>query len=138
MAGRKKSSRPFWERKTLDEMSPQEWEQICDGCGKCCCFRSAPDKADGKKYACLLLDPVSCQCSNYTKRKLLVPDCFQITSKNIHNASWLPASCSYRLLANNKPLPRWHHLITKSKETVHELGRSVRGKVVGDEAEGNG
>lgn len=129
MAGRKNSSKPFWERKTLDEMNPKEWELICDGCGKCCCFRSSSSDTD-ETFACELLDPTSCQCTNYPKRKQLVPDCFQITPKNIHNASWLPASCSYRLLANNKPLPKWHHLLSKSRDTVHELGRSIRGKTI--------
>lgn len=129
-SGRKNSSRPFWERKALDQMNPHEWEQLCDGCGKCCCFRTSEQQDTGKRFACELLDPESCGCSNYSKRKSLVPDCFQITPKNIHSADWLPNSCSYRLLAQGKPLPRWHHLISKSKETVHSAGKSMRGNIV--------
>ena len=30
------SSPRFWETTPLNDMSPEQWEALCDRCGKCC------------------------------------------------------------------------------------------------------
>lgn len=124
---------PFWKTKSLEEMSRAEWESLCDGCGKCCVLRME-DEDTGATYVtdihCRLFDTQTCLCSNYVNRKQFVPDCVKLTAKNIAKLKWIPQTCAYRLLANGEDLYDWHHLISGSRDTIHEAGMSVRGATI--------
>ena len=123
----------FWEEKTLEEMSEQEWEALCDGCGRCCLIKLEDDDT-GEIYnsdvRCALLDANSCQCTDYKNRKEKVPDCIKLSLKNVQEIAWIPVTCAYRRLAEGRGLAWWHPLISGDPETVVQVGVSVRGRTV--------
>ncbi len=114
-------------------MSPQEWESICDGCGLCCLIK-LEDENNGKVYytnvACRLLDISRCRCESYYNRFRLEPNCLALSPVKASNLDWLPITCAYRLIAEGKDLPWWHHLICGDREMVHKAGISLQGKAV--------
>jgi uncharacterized cysteine cluster protein YcgN (CxxCxxCC family) len=125
-------SRPFWQTKSLDEMSPQEWESLCDGCGRCCLVKLQDADTDiiaTTSVACDLLDCEACRCGDYANRAERVPDCVPLTPHEVRTLPWLPPTCAYRLLAEGKELRWWHHLVCGDPEMVHTAGISVRGRV---------
>jgi len=132
---------PFWKTKTLAEMTPSEWESLCDGCGKCCCLRveeweDLPGKDHGRVHmtdvACKLLDRGTARCSDYANRKRFVPDCVQLSADKVEGLYWLPQTCAYRLVHEGKDLFDWHHLVSGRAESVREAGMSVAGRVVSE------
>ena len=124
---------PFWLVKSLPEMTKEEWESLCDGCGKCC-LQKLEDEDTGDLYytdlACQYLDQQSCQCKSYDSRQDKVASCISLDLRRLDEFAWLPSSCAYRLLLEDKPLPDWHPLITGSTDSVHLSENSVRNKVV--------
>jgi uncharacterized protein len=123
---------PFWRSKALEDLSPDEWESLCDGCGRCCLVKLEEEETDRTHYtdvACFMLECESGQCSDYEHRKRHVPDCVTLTPEIVREVDWLPPTCAYRLVADGEDLYWWHPLVSGDPETVHAAGVSVRGKV---------
>lgn len=124
------AEKPFWETKKLNEMSPAEWDSLCDGCGQCC-LNKIEDEDTGRVFltrlACSLLDVGSCRCKDYDNRFARMPDCLSVDLKAVLRLKWLPESCAYRRLNEGRGLAWWHPLLSGDPETVHQAGVSVRG-----------
>ena len=124
---------PFWKDKSLAEISKEEWESLCDCCGRCC-LRKIEYEDTGEVYytdiACKYLDEKTCQCTEYDRSADLVPDCLKLSPEDIKNFFWLPKTCAYRLIAEGRDLEKWHVLLSSDPESVHRAGISVRDRVV--------
>lgn len=126
---------PFWKRKTLEQMTPKEWESLCDGCGKCCVNKLEYEDTGEvvqTNVCCQLLDTQSCRCKDYRNRKKIVPDCIRLTPRRVRAMDWLPSTCAYRLVAARRNLYWWHPLVSGDPETVHQAGISARGRVISE------
>ena len=104
----------FWKKKKLDKFSKEEWEALCDKCGKCCVIK-LEDVDTSKIYytniSCKLLCTKTANCKNYINRKNIVKDCVVLSYNNLELLHWMPKTCSYKLIHEGKDLPAWHYLI---------------------------
>ncbi len=121
----------FWKRKSLADMSGDEWESLCDGCALCC-LQKLEDEASGEIYftdvACRLLNTDTCRCIDYGARVQLVSDCLLLSADKPKAFRWLPETCAYRRLSEGYDLPDWHPLNTGNPDSAHEAGISAKGK----------
>lgn len=127
---------PFWEVKTLHQMTQREWESLCDGCARCCLHKLQDDETDDVYYTdihCRYMDKDTCRCGIYQQRQKKVPNCIWLTADQASEFKWLPETCAYRLLAEGKPLADWHPLISGDSNSVHRAGISVRHMGIADD-----
>jgi uncharacterized protein len=128
-------ARRFWEDVPLADLAPDEWEALCDGCGRCCTFVLEDEETGGlfpTCVSCRLLDPDTCRCRDYTNRQAQVSWCIRITPETVDQMDWLPETCAYRRRAAGQPLPDWHYLVCGDREAVHREGPSLRGRMVSE------
>jgi uncharacterized cysteine cluster protein YcgN (CxxCxxCC family) len=126
----------FWQEKSLEQMSPEEWELLCDGCGKCCLHKLEDENTNEIAYTrviCRYFDESTCRCQVYSTRRSKVPDCVILKPGNLKDLPWMPSSCAYRLLYEGKSLPDWHPLQAGSRKAIEESGNTVSGKVISEE-----
>jgi len=131
---------PFWREKSLNQMTAEEWESLCDGCAKCCLEKLENSDTGEISYTnvgCGLLDVNKCRCTKYAERKRYMPDCERLTPSNIAFLKWMPSTCAYKLLSEGKDLPDWHPLVSGNPDSVYEAGISIRGRAVAAEDAGD-
>ncbi len=132
----KAGKKPFWEVKTLAQMSSAEWEALCDGCALCC-LHKFEDEDTGEVFytnvCCRLLDTGTCRCTAYEERFDLVKDCLKIKAESFNRMHLLPRSCAYRRLSEGKELEQWHPLISSEPDSVHQAGISAKDKMIPEE-----
>lgn len=126
------SDQPFWKTLSLKEMSSEQWESLCDNCGRCC-LNKLEDEDTGEvvytNVVCRMYDMKACQCSDYQHRIKNVDGCLKL-SPDFIPVDWLPTTCAYRLMEEGKDLPEWHPLVSGKKATLAAAGMSLKGKVL--------
>lgn len=125
----------FWETIPFDQLNQKQWESICDGCAQCCAHKLQDEDTDEiflTNIVCEYLDTPKCQCTVYGDRHIHVPDCIKITPQNAKELSWIPETCGYKLLANGKPLPEWHPLMSGDQNSTEKANMSIRNKVISE------
>lgn len=126
----------FWKVKPLADLDRREWEQLCDGCGRCCLVK-LEDEDTAQVYttsvACRLLDRQTCRCSDYENRFKRVSDCLDLDANAVETLAWLPKTCAYRLRHEGKQLADWHPLNSGTPQTVIDAGISVSGRTFSED-----
>lgn len=126
----------FWAEIPLAEMTKEEWEALCDGCGKCCLNKlqyRGVKKVAYTRIACKLFDGATSRCKHYENRHDHVPECVQFTYETMQeHVWWMPRSCAYRLLYEGKPLADWHPLLSGDPDSVARAGMSMRGRTLSE------
>lgn len=127
----------FWKHKKLEELNKDEWEALCDGCGKCCLNKiEIKGQVKYTNTYCRFLDCKTCLCKIYAHRFEVVKDCRNIDLAAVREKPrWLPKTCAYWLLDNGYDLPSWHPLISKRTESVTEAKMNLKGRTLVNETE---
>ncbi len=85
----------------LQKISPNEWENVCKRCGRCCLIKLQDEDSNEIYYTniiCKYYDVNSNVCTVYDKRCELVPECIKLTPENVNSVEFMPQCCAYRKL----------------------------------------
>lgn len=95
-------------KKGRHQLSNQEWEDLCDHCGKCCLV-TLQDEESGEIYhtniLCRHCNAEDGCCDVYANRFEVVSECIKLTPDNIDKLPWLPKTCAYRQLFDKNYRP---------------------------------
>ena len=101
-------------------LTPEQWESLCDGCGRCCLVKLEDEDTGELHYtnvSCRYLDSDTCRCTDYKNRTKINPQCMKLSPKKLEILELMPSTCAYRL-------------VHEGKEPIADLDTlSVRGRV---------
>ncbi|NKB76183.1 MAG: hypothetical protein GKR96_03835 [Gammaproteobacteria bacterium] len=107
----------------LLSLNQQQWENLCDGCGRCCLVKLQDEDTNQLYYtnlSCEFLDQDTCRCTQYSDRKNKKPECIVLSKQNLDVLEWMPITCAYRRFDRGEaPLNHLGELSVKGK-TVNE------------------
>jgi uncharacterized cysteine cluster protein YcgN (CxxCxxCC family) len=114
--------------KPLREFTRDEWEDLCDGCGRCCMVKLEDADTGDLAYTnvgCEYLDPETCRCRDYTNRAVNKPECMVLGPDRLQDLAMLPTTCAYRLQLEGRTLdPREPEISMRgrfvSEQWIHE------------------
>lgn len=109
----------FWRDKTLEEMTPAEWESLCDDCGLCCLVRVEDEDTSEVHETNVICRHYSCEnwkCGSYANRASIENGCVKLTPELVREFDWLPDSCAYRTVLRGDDLPAIHPLVNSKAE----------------------
>ena len=125
----------FWKSKSLEEMSPAEWDALCDRCGLCCLVKHEDADSGDIHFlsrSCPFLDTTGGLCLIYADRHRLNPYCVELSADLLPHLNCLPDSCAYRQVEAGNDLPPWHHLVCADADAVPRVGNAAQIKSVSD------
>jgi len=108
----------------LLSLSKAEWENLCDGCGRCCLVKLEDEDTGALHYtnvACRYLDQKTCRCKDYQHRATVNPRCMVLSREHLETMPLMPLTCAYR---------RTH----EGRAQQHDISElSVSGRVISEE-----
>ncbi len=121
----------FWKTKKLEDLNDNEWETLCDHCGKCCVQKFAENgKTLFTNIICDHLCLPDCSCRIYNGR-LATGFCIKVNLQTVREkAYFLPSTCAYKLLLNGQDLPDWHPLVTGRTDSTYLAAHSLANRRV--------
>ncbi|MEM7193997.1 MAG: YcgN family cysteine cluster protein [Pseudomonadota bacterium] len=91
----------------LLELNSEQWEDLCDRCGRCCLVKLEDEDTGTLHYtnvACEFLDTDSCSCKDYKNRMRVQPGCIRLSPTRLDLMDIMPTTCAYRRLHEGRPL----------------------------------
>lgn len=88
-------------------LNDTEWENLCDGCARCCVVK-LEDEDTGEVYytdvACRYLNLETGRCTDYANRSTINPECVTLSRKNLEIMEIMPSTCAYRLMHEGRTI----------------------------------